>query len=116
MVSADDNVRAAIILANQTMPHRLARSAHAHRQREQRKLYGSMRIFRQQELVAANARVVIHVARFRHPNYWMQQQARFHVLRGTHGKLHVSAMHWVSSLERNDFLPTESRKLSSQLR
>ena len=66
VVAADNEVRAAVILADQRVPDGLARSAHAHRQRQQRELHRSLRIFRQQQLIAAHAGEVIHVAGLGH--------------------------------------------------
>src|SRR6185437_765570 len=48
MVAAYNEVRATVVLADERMPERFARPAHAHSQRQHGKLHRSRRIFRQQ--------------------------------------------------------------------
>ena len=66
MVAADDEVGAAVVLADERVPDRLARAAHAHRERQQRELDRPLRILGEQRLVAAHAGVVVDVARLGH--------------------------------------------------
>src|SRR2546426_152852 len=47
VITSYDEMRAAVVLADQRMPDSLARSSHAHGQREERELYGSGRKFRE---------------------------------------------------------------------
>ena len=50
VIAADDEVSAPVVLADQSVPDRFARSAHAHRQRQQRQLYCALRILVETEV------------------------------------------------------------------
>src|SRR5450631_431582 len=73
MIAADDEVRAAVVLAYQAVPNRLARSAHAHGQRQHGEFDRAVRVLREQQLVAAGAHEIIDVARLGHTDRGMDQ-------------------------------------------
>ena len=73
MITADDEMRAAVVLADDAVPDRLARSTHAHGKGKHGELHGSVGILREQQLVAAHAREVVHVARLGHANGRMKK-------------------------------------------
>jgi len=100
-------MRAAVILADDRVPQRLAWTAHAHRQRQQAQHRRLLGIVRDQLLVAAHARVVIDVAGLGHADAWMNQQVRLGDLRSAERQFEVRAMHRVARLERHDALPAE---------
>ena len=116
VVAADDEVRAAVVLPDDRVPHRLARSAHAHRQRQQRQQRRPGRIAVQQRLVAADAGVVVDVARLRHPHHRVNQQVGLDLLRRAQRQLLVRPVHRVARLERNDARPPQLGELGPQLR
>ena len=66
MVAAHDEVRAPMVFSYQAVPHRFARSAHAHGERQHGELDRALRILREQQLIAAGADEIIHVARLGH--------------------------------------------------
>ena len=66
VVAADDEMRAAMIGADQPVPDRLARAGHAHREVQQGHGGGRLRVLVQHRLVAAHAGEVIHVAGLGH--------------------------------------------------
>ena len=113
VVAADDQVRAAMVFTDQSVPDRFARSAHPHRQRKHGKLHGSRRIFRDQQLVATHAREVVHVTRLCHSDRRMDQQVGFDRLRSTESQLLMGAMHRVASLKRDCTPPAQPRKLGA---
>ena len=81
VVAADDEVRAAVVLADDGVPDGLARAAHAHRERQQRERRRLLRDSAlQQRLVAAHARVVVDVAGLGHADDGVDQQVRLDVL------------------------------------
>ncbi len=114
MVAADDEMRAAVVLADDAVPDRLARSAHAHGKGKHGQLHRCLRILREQQLVATHAREVIHVARLGHANGRMKKQVRFDLLGRAESELLVGPMHGIAGLERNHATPAEARKFSAQ--
>ena len=66
VVATNNKMRDPVVLADQRVPDGFARSAHAHSQGQQGQFHRPRRIFREQQLIAAHAREVIHVARLRH--------------------------------------------------
>ena len=115
VVAADDEVRAAVVLADDRVPHGLARAAHAHRERQQAQRRRLLGIGLQQVLVAAHAREVVDVAGLRHADDGMDQQVRFDVLRRAERELLVRAVHRIARLERHDPAPAELLKAIAKL-
>jgi hypothetical protein len=107
MVAADDEMRAAIVLADDRVPERLARSRHPHRKVQQAECRRLLRVVLQHVLVAAHARVVIHVAGARHSDHGVNEQVRFRVARGTQRQLVVRTMHRIAGLERHHLAPSQ---------
>ena len=68
MIATDDEMRAAIVLPNDGVPHSLAWTSHPHGERQERQHRRLGWVGWDQRLVAANPGVVIHVARLRHPH------------------------------------------------
>ena len=114
MVAADDEVGAAVILANQAVPDGFARSAHAHGERQHGELHGAVRIFREQQLVAAGADEIIDVAGLGHADGRMDEQIGFDLLGGAHGEFDVGAMHRITRLEGDDAGPAEAGEFGAQ--
>ena len=79
VISTDNQMRAAVILANDRVPERLSRSTHAHRERQQTQHGRLLGIVLEDVLVAANARVVVDIARLGHADHRMDQQIGFNV-------------------------------------
>ena len=94
------------------MPQRFARSGHPHRQRQQRQHHAAGRVVpRSTRLVAADARVVIDVARLGHADHRMNQQPCVADFRGARKRqLFVRAVHRVARLERDDVLQLSAAK------
>src|ERR1039458_5271821 len=115
VIAAHDEVGAAVVLANQGVPDRFARSTHAHGKRQERELLRSLWILRAQQLVAAHAGVVVHVSGLRHSDDGMDQKVGFHLLGRAESEFHVGAVHGVASLEGNDSAPSKTRELRAQL-
>ncbi len=107
MIAAHNEVRAAVVLANQCVPDRLARPSHAHRQGQQGKLHGSLRIFGGQQLVTAHPGEIVHVARFGHSHHRMDQEIGLHLLGRAETQFLMSPVHGVASLKGNDPAPAQ---------
>ena len=63
VISSDNNMGAAIILADDRVQNRFARPAHAHREIQQAELGRLLRVFLEDVLVAAHPREVIEALR-----------------------------------------------------
>ncbi len=113
MVAAHDQVRAAMILADQRVPDRLARSTHTHGKREERELLRPLRVLRTQQLIATHARVVVHIAGLGHTDHRVDQKVRFDLLGGAEGEFDVRAVHRIAGLEGYDTAPSEAGKFST---
>ena len=102
VVAADDEVRAAVVLADDRVPDGFARAAHSHRERQEREHGRVLRVVRHEGLVAADARVVVDVARLGHADDRVDEQVRAFFLRGAERELVVRAVHRVAGLEGDD--------------
>ena len=71
--------------------------------------------FGQQQLVAAGADEIIHVAGLGHAHRRMDQQIRLNLLGGAHRQFDVSAMHRVAGLERDDLGPAHALKFRANV-
>ena len=69
VVTPHDEMGAPVVFSDDRVPDRFTRSAHPHRQRQQRQHGGVSGILRQQRLVAAYARVVVDVTRLGHTDH-----------------------------------------------
>ena len=76
----------------------------------------ALRELREQQLIAADAREVIHVARLGHADAGIDEKIRFHLLRSAEGEFHVGAVHRIAGLEGDYFAPSQAGELSAQLR
>ena len=115
VIAADDEVRAAVVLADDRVPDRFARPAHPHRQRQQREVRRVLRVVRHERLVAADARVVVDVARLGHADDRVHEQVGFFFLGGAERELVVGAVHRVAGLEGDDLSPAALGELFAQL-
>ena len=116
VIAAHDEVGATVILANQCVPDGLARPAHAHGQRQQRKFDRSRRILGREQLITTNTGEVIHVAGFGHAHHGMDQKAGFHLLGGAEGKLLMGAMHGIARLKGDDAAPAQASEFGAKFR
>ncbi len=107
VVAADDEVGAAVVLADDGVQQRLARPAHAHRQRQQRQHRGVVGIALQHPLVAAHAGVVVDVARLGHAHDRVDQQVGLELAGRPQGELEVGPVHRVAGLEGHHLPPAE---------
>ena len=116
VVAADDEVRTAVILADDGVPERLARAAHAHGQRQQAEHGGVGRVALQQLLVAAHAGEVVDVAGLGQAHHRLDQQVCIGDAGGAVGQLLVGTVHRVAGLEGDHALPVVAGEVLAQLR
>ena len=115
MVAADDQVGAAVVLADDRVPDRLARAGHAHRQRQQAERGGLLGIVVQQLLVAAHAGEMVDVAGLGHADHGLDQEVGLGRLGGAEGQLLVRAVHRVAGLEGDHAAPAQLPEPVAQL-
>jgi hypothetical protein len=115
VVATDDEVRAAVVLADDRVPHGLAGPAHPHRQVEQRQRGGVVRVGRQQQLVGPGAGVVVDVARLGQPDHRVDEQVGAALLGRPEGDLLVGPVHGVAGLEGHDLGPAHLLELVAHL-
>jgi len=113
VIAADDEVGAAVVFPDERVPDGLAWSAHAHGEREQRKLRSALREFWKQQLIAAHAGVVIDVAWLGHAYDGMNQQVGFDLFSRAEGEFYVGAVHGISRLKRDHLGPAFAGKLGA---
>ena len=70
--------------------------------------------FDSSNLIAAHARVVVHVARLGHAHYGMDQQVGLDLLGGAEGEFHVRAVHGIAGLEGDHTPPAQAGKFGAQ--
>ena len=114
MVAANDQMRAAIVLANDGMPQGFAGPGHTHGKVEQAQRGGLFRVLFQDVLVAADAREVIYVARFGHANHRMDQQIGLDFTGCAEGQFPVCAVQWVAGLEGDYLAPAQLAEAAAQ--
>ncbi len=115
VVPTHDEMAAAVVFADDGVPNRFPRPAHAHGERQKRELYGVSRIFRKQRLVASDANVILDISGFRHAHRRMKKEICFHFLGCPQSQFLMSAMHGVAGLESNDPSPAEPNELGTQV-
>jgi len=115
VVAADDEVGATVILADERVPDGLARTAHAHCQREQGEFGRAGGILADEELVTADAGEVIDVARLGHADGRVNEEAGLDLFRGAESEFDVRAVHRVARLESDDAAPALVGEIGTKL-
>ena len=107
VIAADDEVRAAVVLADDGVPQRFARPAHAHGQVQQAQRAWSAPGTAPALLVAAHAGEVVDVAGLGHAHHRVNQQIGLYFARGAEGQFLVGAVHGVTGLEGHHLAPAQ---------
>src|ERR1700685_1293568 len=96
------------------MPDGLARSTHAHGQRQHGEFHAASGKLGKKQLVATHPREVVNVAGFGHSDPRMDEQIGLDFVSGTERQVHMGAVHGVASLKRNYTSPAQTRKFGAQ--
>ena len=116
MIASHDHVGAAVILADDRVPQRLAGPAHTHGEVQQAQRGGLFGILLQNVLIAAHAGEVVDVARFGHADHRVNQQVRLGFAGGPKRQFLVGAVQGVAGLERDNPSPAELPEAPAQFR
>ena len=116
VIATDDKMRAAVVLANDGVPQRFARTTHAHGKVQQAQLGGLLRILLEHVLVTAHAREMINVAGLGHADHRLNQQIGFDVPCGAESQFLMRPVQRIAGLKRNDLAPAQFAKTTAQFR
>ena len=114
VVAANDEVGAAVVLADQAVPDGFARARHAHGEVQERHGGGRLWVFVQNCFVAAHAGEVIDVARFGHADNRVDQQVGLRLFCGAEGQFLVRAVQRIAGLEGNNLAPAQFAEVGAQ--
>ena len=114
VVATDDEMGAAVVLADKRVPNGLARPGHAHRKVQKRHGRGRPRIFVEHRLIAAHAGKVIDIARFGHADNRMDEKVGLRFFCGAEGQFLMCAVQRVACLEGNDLAPAKFAEMGAQ--
>lgn len=114
VVAPHDEVRRAVVLADDGVPDGLAGPAHAHGEGQQAQHRHPVRVSRQKRLVHAHPREVVDVSGLGQTHDRVDQHVGLLLAGGADRQLAVGAVHGVSRLESDDSGPAELVEVQPQ--
>ena len=115
VVATNDEVGAAVVFTDQTVPNRLAWASHTHGKVQQGHRCCGGWILVKHRFVAAHAGKVINVAWLGQAHNWVDQQVGLGFFGGAERQFLMGAVQWVACLERNNFAPAHFAEIGAQL-
>jgi len=115
VVTPDDEVGGAVVLADDGVPDSLARASHSHGQGEQAEDGHAIGVSREERLVHTHAGEVVDVAGLGETHDGVDEDVGLVGPGGANGQLPVSAVHGVSGLEGDDLGPAKLVKVKPKL-
>lgn len=115
VVTANNEVGRAVVLADDGVPEGLAGTTHAHGQRQQGESGHAVGVSRQQGLVDSDTGEVVNVAGFGQADNRVDEDVGPLRAGSADRQLAVSAVHGVASLEGNDLFPAQFVEVRAQL-
>jgi hypothetical protein len=116
VVTADNEVGGAVVLADDGVPDGLAGAAHAHGQGQQRKHGHAVGVAGHQRLVDADTGEVVNVAGLGEADDGVDEDIGLAGAGSADRQLTMGAVHGVARLERDDLLPAELVEVQTQFR
>tara|TARA_R110002003_G_scaffold202_10_gene15724 strand:- start:8922 stop:9542 length:621 start_codon:yes stop_codon:yes gene_type:complete len=116
VVTSNNEVGSAVILADDGVPDGLTRTTHAHSKRQESQHSHTIRVARHQRLVDADTCEVIDVTRLGETDNGVDQDIGLASPRSANSQLTMSAVHRIPGLESNNLLPAELVEVQTQLR
>ena len=115
MVTTDDEVRRAEVLADDRVPERLAGTGHAHRKREKGEVAHSVRVLRHDSLIHTHTGVMVDVTGLGEADDRVDKDIGLALAGGADSELTVSTVHRVAGLEGDDLAPSELLEVCAEL-
>lgn len=115
VVTADNEVRRAVVLADDGVPEGLAGSAHAHSKGKEGESGHAVGVAREQSLIDADTGEVVNVARLGHADNGVDEDVGLLRAGSADRQLTVSTVHWVSGLEGDNLLPAKLVEVGAEL-
>jgi len=115
VVTANNEVGSAKILADNSMPDGLAWPTHSHSKGEKTQDGHSVGVAGEKSFVNANSGEVVDISRLCETDDWVDENICLTSTRGTNRQLAMSSVHWVSSLECDNLGPAELVKVKAEL-
>jgi hypothetical protein len=116
VVTTDNEVGRTVVLADDGVPDSLTGTTHAHGEGKKGEGGHAVRVAGQEGLVDTDTGEVVNVTRLGQANDGVDENVGLLGPGGANGKLTVSAVHGVASLESNDLLPAELVEVGAELR
>ena len=115
VVAPDDEVRRAVVLADDGVPDCFSRAAHAHGEREEAEDGHAVGVAGEEGLVDADAGEVVDVAGLGEADDGVDEDVGLAGAGGADGQLAVGAVHGVAGLEGDDAGPAELGEVRAEL-
>ena len=115
VVTADDEVGGAVVLADDGVPDGFAGTAHTHSEREKTEDGHAVGVAGQEGLVDTDTGEVVDVTWLRHADHRVDEDVGLALAGGADGQLTMSTMHWVPGLEGHDARPAEFVEVQTKL-
>lgn len=115
VVTADDKVGNAKVLADDGVPERFPGTTHSHGKGKKSKGGHTVGVSRHERLVDTNASVVVDITRLGHTNDGVDEHIGLALTSSSHGELTMSTVHRVTSLESDDLAPCDLGKVLPEL-
>ena len=74
----------------------------------------TLRVRRHQSLISSDSGVMVDISRFGQTYDWVNEDIGSSLSSGSDGKFSMSSVHWVSSLESDDFSPCDLVEMGSE--
>ena len=115
MISADYEVCCPEVLADDSVPHCLSRTAHSHGKREKSEGSHTIGVCADDGFVDTDTREVVYITGLGDPDNGVNENIAMLLTSCTDGQFAVSAMHRISGLEGNHLAPSKLLEMSAEL-
>jgi len=115
VVAADDEVRGAVVFADDGVPDCFSGSTHAHGEREKAEYCHAIWVAGEESLVDADTGEMVNITWFREADYGVDEDICLASASSADSQFSVSAVHGVAGLEGNDARPAEFLEVDAKL-
>lgn len=107
MITTDDEVSCTKVLSDDRVPNSFARSSHPHSEGKECESSHTLRVSTDDGFVNSNTSEVVNISGFGEADDGVNENVGVLLTSGTNGKLSVSSVHRVASLESDNTGPRE---------